>query len=187
MKMLQIGVTLVACAGLVAACGGGNAGGPASSTPVSGSTSTSSASAGESGDSHSPPAGSLQEQEYWVELDKELAGYAKSTNEACGTKITGAYLTPSFSGHFTYGGSYGLTPYVRASCQGLFNALHSLCGTELGKKAVAAKIQKVECRYGAKGKTDVVLNGSTLTGTIDPETGGAVMTSAATEYLRQKL
>jgi hypothetical protein len=39
--------------------------------------------------SGSIPAGSLQEKEFIAHLDEEVQGYVKSTNDTCGTKMSG--------------------------------------------------------------------------------------------------
>jgi len=76
-----------------------------------------------------------------------------------------------------------------ASCQSLVQAVRDLCvASEPGKARVKAKIQKIECKYGTVGqKANVSLGGSTLTGQFDPDAGGATMSEAASDWLKESL
>lgn len=135
-----------------------------------------------------PGKWSLQELEYWSKLTEEATAEVDRMNKACETSASFAFVQESFRGHFTYGGSYGLTPYVRSSCQSSISAVAGVCARGAPHKAaVKSKIKRVECKYGAPGKTAVELRGGTLAVEIDPDAGGAVAADATTKYLMNSL
>lgn len=141
---------------------------------------------------------SLQEKEYWSKLQEELDGYMARANKQCGTSIKATFDKESFRGHFTEGGSYGISSYARSWCAAGPGALEEICTTvnndeahaKAARDAVKAKITTVECKWGGKGKQAIDLSNKTLRTTIDMDSdtdNAASYQTKVVAYAKSKL
>jgi hypothetical protein len=140
--------------------------------------------------------GSVQEQEFYRKLNEELGGFIDGMNAACGTKIAGVYDN-SFRGHWDMSESYGMNGSSRDACTQMVAQVRMLCepatsnpNPEPAKKAIAAKIKRIECSLATDGKARAAFKGTTLVGFVPTPPQGAPeqdMAASVGPLLRSKL
>jgi hypothetical protein len=124
-------------------------------------------------------AESLEEKKKHNYEQEQIDKSADSTDQRCGTKITGQFdwkgtKLEDFS-----------TNSPSGYCEAAFNALSLVCDDKDGKEAVQKKVKKVLCKFGGKDKRAIKLNGSTLEFTID--WGAANNDDYVKDFLMKKL
>ena len=104
-----------------------------------------------------------KKQKYWEDeiAGKEGQGYAKTFKDKCGYDLPVTMEEKM------------VTPFLEANtslssyCDAPRAAMSSMCEADkMNKDAITAKIKKVDCKLGEKGKVDMKLSGSTLVFTV---------------------
>jgi hypothetical protein len=104
---------------------------------------------------------SLGEKQKWREQEALLAKESEQAKSACGKEIPGSFDKPSFKDQLETNNSlYGF-------CAEAYSGLRNICADPDGKAAVTAKISKLECTFGGKGKRALSLSNGTLQMSID--------------------
>lgn len=104
---------------------------------------------------HQPQAQSLKDKLAQQEAEKRLnTDHVASTNSVCGTGITARFDWPSFN--MKEAEKFSIPGYCGAS----LDAIRDICGTDLGKQAVAGKIKTYVCRQGDDRKLELKPDGT---------------------------
>ena len=159
--------------------------GPAGPTgPAAGPMAPTGPAAGPTGPMGAPPAGSscgtklavpddaswsLREREQWTAFARGVQGALDAANESCRARIGGSFIVESFRGHFSPGNTHGVDNPGLEHVRAPFNAVQQICDDgEMQKAAVRGRIQCIQVRFGGVGRSTWSLDGSVLTGTINP-------------------
>ena len=131
---------------------------------------------------------SAEEQTFWDKLQEELDEFSKKANDHCGTEITASYVKESFRGRLTAGGNYGLSIDDRGLCTAALSAVRDVClNGDKYKKAMRAKVKRVECEWGKKRFTLKAGTFHETSTNTDPRYHYQDHLRALTQFLEKKL
>lgn len=110
--------------------------------------------------------------------EKKLAEVVKRINQACGTSITVKLDWSKVTDELLK--SYSIYGY----CENNLDGLRRMCGKDLGKQAVSARVKSVVCRFGTD-KHKVRVKGSTVEFDMNKDKGN--QTDYATAVLENEI
>jgi hypothetical protein len=115
------------------------------------------------------PGWTLREKEQWANLAGAVKPHMDNMNRACGTNMGGGFVFDTFRGHFIPQyefGAPGLDDHVVAPMQ----ALEGLCEKgPMQRNAVRQKLQRIEIRWQAVGKSTWAVALPTLACAVNPQ------------------
>jgi len=140
--------------------------------------------------------GETQRAEYLQKLNEEFATYLADLNKTLGLAegkgVKGEYVDKTFPNRVFDNtmDSTGLNTYLRGACTYSVRAVHdAVIDSERTKKAVAAKVKRIDCAYGGKTKDKfaVVFTNGRILVSVSEAVNGSDTRDKVKELLKKRL